>query len=80
MEGLVEEAMQSGALGMSTGLEFNPGREATAEELMRLNAVAGEYDGIYTSHIRNRDSGLLGRSTSSSRSPGRGARVRRSRT
>ena len=59
MEGFVHEAMQSGALGMSTGLEFNPGREATTEELMRLNAVAGEYDGIYTSHIRNRDSGLL---------------------
>ncbi len=30
MEGFVHEAMQSGALGMSTGLEFNPGREATA--------------------------------------------------
>ena len=41
MEGFVHEAMQSGALGMSTGLEFNPGREATADELMRLNAVAG---------------------------------------
>ena len=26
---------------------------------MRLNAVAGEYDGIYTSHVRNRDSGIL---------------------
>ena len=26
---------------------------------MRLNTVAGEYDGIYTSHVRNRDSGLL---------------------
>jgi N-acyl-D-amino-acid deacylase len=59
MEGFVREAMQEGALGMSTGLEFNPGREATTEELMRLNAVAGEYDGIYTSHVRNRDSGLL---------------------
>ena len=59
MEGFVDEAMQSGALGMSTGLEFNPGREATADELMRLNAVAGRYDGIYTSHVRNRDSGLL---------------------
>jgi N-acyl-D-amino-acid deacylase len=59
MEGFVDEAMQSGALGMSTGLEFNPGREATGEELQRLNAVAGRYDGIYTSHVRNRDSGLL---------------------
>ncbi|MBA3787611.1 MAG: amidohydrolase family protein, partial [Actinobacteria bacterium] len=41
MEGYVHEAMQSGALGMSTGLEFNPGREATTEELRRLNSVAG---------------------------------------
>ncbi|MBA2331747.1 MAG: amidohydrolase family protein, partial [Actinobacteria bacterium] len=59
MEDFVHEAMQSGALGMSTGLEFNPGREATTDELRRLNAVAGEYGGMYTSHIRNRDSDLL---------------------
>ena len=59
MEGFVDEAMQAGALGISTGLEFNPGRAATTEELVRLNAVAGRYDGYYTSHIRNRDSGLL---------------------
>ena len=59
MEGFVREAMDAGALGMSTGLEFNPGREATTAELVRLNAVAGEYDGIYTSHVRNRDAGIL---------------------
>ena len=55
MEGFVREAMDAGALGMSTGLEFNPGREASLDELARLNAAAGEYDGIYTSHVRNRD-------------------------
>ena len=59
MEGFLREAMDAGALGMSTGLEFNPGREATTAELVRLNAVAGEYDGIYTSHVRNRDAGIL---------------------
>jgi len=59
MEDMVREAMLAGALGMSTGLEFNPGREATTEELVRLNAVAGRYDGWYTSHIRNRDAHLL---------------------
>jgi len=58
MESYVAEAMEAGALGMSTGLEFNPGREATTEELVRLNAVAGRYDGWYTSHIRNRDAHL----------------------
>lgn len=59
MEGFVREAMQEGALGMSTGLEFNPGREATTAELVRLSAAAGEYGGMYTSHVRNRDATLL---------------------
>jgi N-acyl-D-amino-acid deacylase len=60
MEGMVREAMDAGVLGMSTGLEFEPGRAAPTEELIRLNAVAGGYEGaIYTSHIRNRDATLL---------------------
>jgi N-acyl-D-amino-acid deacylase len=59
MDRFMREAMEAGALGMSTGLEFNPGREARIGELERLNAIAGEYDGIYTSHVRNRDSGIL---------------------
>jgi N-acyl-D-amino-acid deacylase len=59
MEGYVDEAMQAGALGMSTGLEFNPGREATTDELIRLNRIVGRHGGMYTSHIRNRDAALL---------------------
>jgi N-acyl-D-amino-acid deacylase len=58
MENFVREAMYAGALGLSTGLEFNPGRMAPTDELVRLNKVVGEYDGYYTSHIRNRDSQL----------------------
>jgi N-acyl-D-amino-acid deacylase len=58
MEDFVREAMHAGALGLSTGLEFNPGRIAPTDELVRLNKVVGEYDGYYTSHIRNRDSQL----------------------
>jgi len=58
MEDYVREAMHAGALGLSTGLEFNPGRMAPTEELVRLNRVVGEYDGYYTSHVRNRDSHL----------------------
>jgi len=59
MEDHVREAMEAGALGMSTGLEFNPGRDATTAELIRLNRVVGEFGGMYTSHIRNRDARLL---------------------
>ncbi len=58
MEGYVAEAMDAGALGLSTGLEFNPGREAPTAEIMRLNRVVGRYGGHYTSHVRNRDANL----------------------
>jgi N-acyl-D-amino-acid deacylase len=33
MDRFMREAMEAGAMGMSTGLEFNPGREATDDEL-----------------------------------------------
>ena len=58
MEGYVAEAMHAGALGLSTGLEFKPGREAPTDEIVRLNKVVGRYGGHYTSHMRNRDSSL----------------------
>src|SRR5262249_5500344 len=41
MERHVAEAMDAGALGLSTGLEFNPGRAAPTGELVRLNRVVG---------------------------------------
>jgi N-acyl-D-amino-acid deacylase len=58
MERMVREALEAGALGFSTGLEFEPGRLATTEEITRLAGVAGEYRGYYASHIRNRDAAL----------------------
>ena len=58
MEDYVREAMEAGAVGLSSGLEFEPGRSATTEELIRLASVAGEYGGYYVSHTRNRDSRL----------------------
>ena len=44
MQAHVREAMEAGALGLSTGLEFEPGRRATTEEVVRLAQVVGEYD------------------------------------
>ncbi|MGI9145425.1 MAG: N-acyl-D-amino-acid deacylase family protein [Chloroflexota bacterium] len=55
MEGFVREAMDAGALGLSTGLEYGAGREARTEEIVRLAKVVGGYHGLYASHIRNRD-------------------------
>ncbi len=53
MCGLLEEAMQSGALGISTGLVYSPGPEAAPEELIALAKTAGKYGGMYTTHMRN---------------------------
>jgi N-acyl-D-amino-acid deacylase len=54
MRTMLREAMEAGAVGLSTGLEFDPGRRATTDEIIALAEVAGAYDGIYASHIRNR--------------------------
>jgi N-acyl-D-amino-acid deacylase len=58
MRRLVREAMEAGALGLSTGLEFDPGRLATMDEIVDLARVAGAARGYYASHIRNRDAAL----------------------
>ena len=54
----VHEAMEAGAIGMSTGLEYESGRFATRPELDPLARAVGEHHGIYASHIRNRDEWL----------------------
>ncbi|MET0772672.1 MAG: amidohydrolase family protein [Candidatus Limnocylindrales bacterium] len=57
MEALLAEAMESGALGMSTGLELE-GKHAPEIEVTRLARVLRRYDAMYVSHIRNRDAHL----------------------
>ena len=53
MRRLVAEAVDAGAVGMSTGLIYPPGMHARTEELVELARVAGEHGGIYASHIRD---------------------------
>ncbi len=55
MKELVREAMKAGAYGLSTGLGYTPGSVAKPEEIVELVKVVKEYDGVYTSHIRNQD-------------------------
>ncbi|WP_458316699.1 N-acyl-D-amino-acid deacylase family protein [Mycolicibacterium brisbanense] len=55
---LLEEAMDAGAIGFSSGLEYGAGRFAATAELVALAQVAGKRNGMYASHIRNRDAGL----------------------
>jgi N-acyl-D-amino-acid deacylase len=55
MERLLAQALEEGALGFSTGLEFVPGRVASPEELTALSRVVARYDRIHTCHQRTRN-------------------------
>lgn len=55
MGALVGQEMAAGALGLSSGLEYVPGRYGSAEELIALAKEAGAKGGIYISHVRNED-------------------------
>ena len=59
MRSLVRQAMQEGAWGMSSGLEYVPGRFATTEEIIEVAKVVGEFGGVYSSHQRNEFDGVL---------------------
>jgi len=50
---LVRVAMQEGAVGVSSALIYAPGSYARAEELTALAQVAGQYGGLYISHLRS---------------------------
>jgi N-acyl-D-amino-acid deacylase len=54
MKAMVEEAMQAGAVGLSSGLEYTPGGHADEPELTALSRVVGRQGGAYASHIRDR--------------------------
>ncbi len=53
MKGLVAQAMQEGAFGVSTALIYPPGHYAKTDELIELAKVAGQYGGIYATHMRS---------------------------
>jgi N-acyl-D-amino-acid deacylase len=53
MERLVEEAMQAGAVGFSTGLIYVPGTYAETPEIVSLAKTAARWGGVYASHIRD---------------------------
>ena len=60
MSGLVAEAMQSGALGLSTGLYYAPGNFAKTDEVVALARVAAEYGGVYDTHLRDESTYNIG--------------------
>ncbi len=59
MKALVMEAMDQGAVGLSTGLIYRPGLYAKTDEILELVKVIAPYGGIYHSHVRNERDKLL---------------------
>ena len=53
MESLVRQAMQDGAVGLSTALQYAPAPYAKTDELIALAGVAAQYGGIYATHMRS---------------------------
>jgi N-acyl-D-amino-acid deacylase len=58
MQALVREAMEQGAVGVSTALEYAPAPYASTEELIALASAAAPYGGIYATHMRSEGDGL----------------------
>jgi N-acyl-D-amino-acid deacylase len=55
MRQLVDAGMAEGALGLSTGLEYDPGIYSAPAEVVELAKVAARHHGRYISHIRSED-------------------------
>jgi N-acyl-D-amino-acid deacylase len=55
MKPMVKAEMDAGALGLSSGLEYDPGIYSKPDEVLALAKVAGDAGGRYISHIRSED-------------------------
>ncbi|UCF36786.1 MAG: D-aminoacylase [Acidobacteriota bacterium] len=56
---IVEEGLEQGAFGISTGLEYTPGRFTPTDEIVAMARVTARYGALYASHIRNEELRLL---------------------
>ena len=59
MAELVKQSMKEGAFGLSSGLEYDVGFSASTEEMVALAKAAAKYDGIYMTHMRDEEEGMI---------------------
>ena len=55
----VRRAMEEGAFGLSSGLEYDPGFYSSTGELIALSRASADAGGFYMSHMRDEEEGLL---------------------
>lgn len=60
MQGLLEEALREGALGMSSGLFYAPGSYARRPEVVALARTVANWGGVYDTHIRDEGGSTFG--------------------
>ena len=59
MEATLDAALTEGALGMSSGLFYEPAFSATSDEVLALARVVGRHRGVYTSHLRSEMAAII---------------------
>lgn len=59
MQSILRKAMEEGAWGMSTGLQYIPGRYASTEEIIALSKIVAEFEGLYSTHMRSEEEELI---------------------
>jgi N-acyl-D-amino-acid deacylase len=59
MKASVAEGLEAGALGLSSGLVYDPGRFAATDELVELCALMRGTGALYATHMRDESTGLL---------------------
>lgn len=59
MKVLVDRGMRDGAVGLSSGTEYDPGFFSTPQEIEALAAVVKPYGGYYASHVRDEENNAL---------------------
>lgn len=53
MRVILRQSMEDGAWGVSTALEYIPGRYANTDEIIEVTKVVREFGGVYATHMRN---------------------------
>jgi len=59
MRALLRQAMEDGAMGVSSALEYPPAPYASTEELIALAREAAQFGGIYATHMRSYEEGIM---------------------
>ncbi|WP_058484977.1 N-acyl-D-amino-acid deacylase family protein [Defluviitalea phaphyphila] len=59
MKDVIRREMESGAIGMSTGLIYTPCTYANTKELIELCKAVKEYDGIFVTHQRSEGNNII---------------------